>query len=247
VNLAPLLEQAPRLRLRGRVWRLVESQEQVATNELVDSLEEQALLEELLETTKPRRAPGTEKLHYLLATPFRYPPLRWGSRFGRAWEPALFYASNESDTALTEAAYYRLLFWSGMARAPRSGRFTSQHTLFAVPIDTRSGLRLQAPPFDAIDDELRHPSRYDTTQALGTQMREAGIEAFEYRSARRRDDEALNTALFVPGALSARTPDAQQPWLCETRMASVVFAGEGRTLRFELERFLIDGQLPQPA
>ena len=39
--------------LQGRLVRLVESQEQVATLQLVDTLEEQALLEELLESSKP--------------------------------------------------------------------------------------------------------------------------------------------------------------------------------------------------
>lgn len=57
---------------------MVESQEQVATLQLVDTLEEQALLEELLESSKPPVPADAEPLHYLLKTPFRYPPLRWG-------------------------------------------------------------------------------------------------------------------------------------------------------------------------
>lgn len=64
--------------LQGRLVRLVESQEQVATLQLVDTLEEQALLEELLESSKPPVPADAEPLHYLLKTPFRYPPLRWG-------------------------------------------------------------------------------------------------------------------------------------------------------------------------
>ena len=39
--------------LRGRLVRLVENQGQVATLQLVDTLEEQALLEQLLESSKP--------------------------------------------------------------------------------------------------------------------------------------------------------------------------------------------------
>ena len=42
---------------------------------LVDSLEEQAVLESILEQSKPAlAAEGTQALHYLLATPFRYRP-----------------------------------------------------------------------------------------------------------------------------------------------------------------------------
>ena len=39
--------------LCGRLVRLVENQGQVATLQLVDTLEEQALLEQLLESSKP--------------------------------------------------------------------------------------------------------------------------------------------------------------------------------------------------
>ena len=62
-------------RSHGRLLRLVESQEQVATNSLVRTLAEQALLEDLIEASKPPLPATGHGLHYLLATPFRYPPL----------------------------------------------------------------------------------------------------------------------------------------------------------------------------
>ena len=99
---------------------------------------------------------GCEKLHYLLSTPFRYPPLRHGSRFGSSFEPSLLYASRSSDTVLAEAAYYRLVFWQGMAVAPASG-LTTQHTLFGGRFKTERGLRLQKPPFDSFRSLLAHP------------------------------------------------------------------------------------------
>ena len=88
-DLWPLCREALQIGpLVGELLRLVESQEQVAASTLVDDLGEQALLEDLLDNAKPPRRPGTEGLHYLLATPFRYPPLRHGSRFGNRFEPA---------------------------------------------------------------------------------------------------------------------------------------------------------------
>ncbi|HAN57222.1 MAG TPA: hypothetical protein DCQ77_13990, partial [Betaproteobacteria bacterium] len=51
-------------KLSGVLLRLVESQEQVATNQLVSSLDRQAVLEDLLEATKPRRRLGTEPVSY---------------------------------------------------------------------------------------------------------------------------------------------------------------------------------------
>ena len=50
---------------------------------LADSLEEQALLETVLEDSKPQLPPAARRLHYLLATPFRYRP-HHGSRFRAA-------------------------------------------------------------------------------------------------------------------------------------------------------------------
>jgi hypothetical protein len=51
---------------------VVEAQHQVSTHKLVDSLSEQALLEELIEATKPTVPPECRHLDYLLFTPFRY-------------------------------------------------------------------------------------------------------------------------------------------------------------------------------
>ena len=76
--------------------RMVEAQHRVATQKLVDDSAEQQILEELLERAKPPAPddapPG---MHYLLRTPFRYPPLRHGSRFGSRAERGIFYAARD--------------------------------------------------------------------------------------------------------------------------------------------------------
>ena len=59
---------------RRELWRGVEAQHRVATMRLVDDLQEQALLERLLEDSKPRLPPEAKGAHYLLFTPFRYAP-----------------------------------------------------------------------------------------------------------------------------------------------------------------------------
>ena len=234
--------------LDGELLRLVESQQQVATLSLVDSLAEQNLLEELLEDAKPPPRPGTERLHYLLAAPFRYPPLRHGSRFGGRFEPSLFYGARRLPTVLAETAYYRLVFWTGMIEPPPSGRLVTQHSLFRVRIRSERGARLQNPPCDARRATLRHPSDYSATQALGRALRARGIGAFEYPSARDIDG-GINVALFDPEALASRAPLGLQDWLCETRGDEVSFspATSGALHRFPLALFLVDGSLPRPA
>jgi RES domain len=233
--------------LNGDVVRLVESQEQVATNSLVRTLAEQALLEDLIETSKPR-LPGTALgLHYLLATPFRYPPLPWGSRFGTRFEASLFYAARTVDTVLAESAYYRFVFWSGMA-VPPPAPLGTRHTLFSVAIDTQRGLHLQHAPFDAYAAALLDRRHYGPTQALGSAMRAAGIAAFEYRSAR-DPRQGLNVALFTPVALGSSKPDILDEWLCQTAARCVSYYSRhgGGVREFPRETFLVDGELPLPA
>jgi hypothetical protein len=65
---------AERRPLRITAWRVVEAQHEVSTRKLVDSADEQALLETLIERVKPP-AVGSARQHYLLTTPFRHPPL----------------------------------------------------------------------------------------------------------------------------------------------------------------------------
>lgn len=238
---------APVVPLEGDLVRLVESQEQVATNRLVDTLEEQALLESLLEAAKPPLPKAAAGLHYLLATPFRYPPLRHGSRFGGRFEPSLFYGALTTSTVLAESAYYRLVFWHGMAVAPPS-TLTTQHTLFGARWQCSRGLRLHMERFERWRDVLVDPADYRATQEFGSAMRAAGIEAFEYLSAR-DPARGVNVALFTPASLASRRPTFTQAWLAETGASGVRFYGpeEHVLQRFSLEQFLVDGRLPTPA
>ena len=106
--------------MAGRCWRVVEAQHVVSTLKIVDTLAEQAQLERLLEDTKPPVPPDCTHLHYLLSTPFRYGALYpAGSRFRRAGlTPGVFYASQESETAVAEMAFRRLLFFAESPTTP---------------------------------------------------------------------------------------------------------------------------------
>lgn len=234
--------------LTGELLRMVESQQQVATLSLVDDLAEQAVLEELLEGSKPPLPDGTAGLHYLLATPFRYPPLRHGSRFGRRFEASLFYGARELDTLLAETAYYRFVFWASMETPPPKGRLRTQHSVFRARIRGPRGVRLHQPPCHRHEAVLRDPADYGPAQRLGSALRAAGIDAFEFVSAR-DPERGLNLALFHAGALVSRRPLGLARWLCETTAELVSFSPEAapRPFRFPLAMFLIDGRLPRPA
>lgn len=236
--------------IRGVLYRLVESQEQVATVGYVDSLEEQAVLEELLEGSKPAY-PGdlqSQPLHYLLKTPFRYPPLPWGSRFGRNHEPSLFYGGKSLEVTLAETAYYRFVFIRSIEGTPPAGKLNTEHTVFSVGYETDRGIALHESPFTAFAERLTHKTDYSITQILGSQMRASGVQAFEYVSAR-SGEMGLCGALFTPAALTDRSPRTSENWLCELTQHRVAFKAVGRqqVFSFSLDDFTVDGALPLPA
>jgi hypothetical protein len=225
----------------------VEAQHQVSTRKLVDSAEEQILLEELIDRVKP---PDTTRgrLHYLLSTPFRYPPLPHGSRFGARHERGIWYGSETRRTMFAEVAYYRLVFLDG-TRADL-GPVTTQLTAFSVRVHSLRGIDLVAPPFDAHHRAISSPSRYTATQALGAAMRAGGVELVRYPSA--RDAEGgVNIAAFMPTVFGAARPRGLETWHCTATRERVELAKRdyfGReTYAFARDRFLVGGALPAPA
>ncbi|MGI9317454.1 MAG: RES family NAD+ phosphorylase [bacterium] len=224
---------------------MVESQSQIATLDLVDTLQEQAILEQMIEASKPPRALGAENLHYLLATPFRYPPLRWGSRFGGRHEPGIFYGSVEIETVLAESAFYRFVFWQGMSEPPQDQHLITQHDLFSVGYTSDPGLKLQHQPFTDHLNQITNRLDYSASQVLGSAMRSVQVQGFEFPSAR-CPKAGINIGLFTPHALKDQKPDNQQRWVCETASKVVRFRGEGDLVEFPRRLFLVSGKFPLP-
>jgi len=234
--------------LTARPFRAVESQHLISTRKLVDSDDEQRLLEELIETKKPPLAAGTSALHYLLATPFRYPPLPHGSRFASRLERGIWYGSLELRAALAEVAYYRLLFVEGTSAALTP--LDAELTLFRVRVKTRRAVDLTAAPFAGHAHEISSKTSYAVSQALGRSMRDAGVEAFRYHSARDLERGA-HVAVFDPRAFAERRPSGLETWWCRVEPHAVEFVQkshfERAALRFPREQFLVRGKLPSPS
>lgn len=235
-------------KISGKLYRLVESQEQIATLGYVDTLEEQALLEEMLETTKPIYSEASHAYHYLLKTPFRYPPLKWGSRFGRIHEPSIFYGGCNIGATLAESAYYRFVFWYSMDGHPVKNKIRSEHTMFSAVYQTERGIQLHSAPFVKYKKKLVDPVNYNNCQLLGTAMRGAGVQAFEYTSAR-DVAKGICVGLFSFAAFSKKKPQETVQWLCELNATEVSFKQlESKQITsFGIENFLVDNQLPLPA
>lgn len=188
----------------------MEAQHVVATLRLVDTLDEQALLESLIEATKPTIPPDCAGLHPLLATPFRYGRYPHGSRFRRAGRtPGVFYAAEAQATAVAEMAFYRLLFFAESPATPwpvGAAEYTGFRVRFAA-----EAIDLMRPPLAARAAEWRQPTDYSACQALAEAVRHVGAGAIRYASVRDPAGGA-NIALLACRAFAARRPDRFETW-----------------------------------
>jgi hypothetical protein len=234
--------------LRLTAWRIVESQHEVSTRKLVGSAAEQELLEQLIDGVKPPVPAGAPR-HHLVFTPFRYPPLRHGSRFGARHERGLWYGSEQQRTAFAEVAYYRLLFLEGSAAVlePVHTPLTS----FTIRMRTERGLDLTVAPFAHHEAVISAPGSYDAPQALGHAMRDAGVELFRFRSARDVHG-GTNIGAFTPAVFHQARPQSLARWYGVATRQAVEFTQGGparrrTTCTFDRAQFLVDGRLPAAA
>jgi hypothetical protein len=238
-------EAAP---LSGTGWRLVEAQHHVSTLKLVDTLDEQRLLEGLIEETKPAVPPDCRHLHYLLATPFRYgAPYPRGSRFRRAGlTPGVYYASEQPSTAVAELAFYRLLFFAESPATPWPAD-PAEYTAFAVGYATGRAIDLTRPPLVRDAAAWMSPADYAACQELADKARQAAVDVIRYASVRDPETGA-NLAVLACRAFATAEPERLQTWrihlgergvvaVCEAPRGSLefpwpVFAGDPRLAGF---------------
>jgi hypothetical protein len=212
-------------------WRVVEAQHIISCRDLVDTIAEHDLLEEMLEASKPCINTDTD---YLIFTPFRYPPLKYGSRFGHTYEPSLWYGSVVLETALAEVAHYQRQFHNDTQA--ELGYVETLLTAFTVYLKTSNGIDLTDMPFLAYKEVIRDKHDYQYSQVLGSAMRQDQVAAFYYFSARTNDD-AKNIAAFVPDVFckkNNRYVQNSQTWTCMANKEQVEF---NRWDLFEKQRF----------
>ena len=196
---------------RGKAWRLVEAQHRVSTLKLVNTLAEQAVLEELLEATKPPLPDACRGLDYLLSTPFRYRPYPHGSRFRRAgFTAGVWYGAERAETAVAEMVFYRFLFYAEAPAVPFPDG-AADYTGFAVPVATGAALDLTALPLVNDAAYWTHPTDYGACQALADAAREAGAGLLRAASARDPKGGA-NLAILTCAAFAAKAPTDRQTW-----------------------------------
>jgi hypothetical protein len=220
--------------LAGTCWRLVEAQHRVSTLKVVDTVEEQAVLEDLLQNTKPSLPPECEHLHYLLSTPFRYGAVYpTGSRFRRTGlTEGVFYAAEQPHTAVAEIVFYRLLFYAESPDTPWPSN-AAEYTAFSVAYSTKTGIDLTRGKFEKQRAQWMHLTDYASCHALSDAARTVEIEAIRYASVR-DPGQGMNIALLTCRAFRKAKPVNQQTWhirlsdagaqaVCESPKSGVTF------------------------
>ncbi|MGE4527212.1 MAG: RES family NAD+ phosphorylase [Rhodospirillaceae bacterium] len=221
------------------LWRAVEAQHIVSTTVLVDTAEEQRILEDLLEASKPPRPPGCEGMHWLLFTPFRYPPPPSGSRFRGTIDPGVFYGAEDIRTACAELGYWRWRFLTESPALP--GLDPKLQTIFRS-IVAAPAIDLRQPPF-AVDAAVwTNPHDYTATQAFARIAREAGIGFIRYRSVR-DPKEGGCAAVLAPDAFAEKRPQESQSWWLSVTRERVIWHREDAIKRahweFEADTYTI--------
>jgi hypothetical protein len=230
---------------KQHVYRLVETQEYAATLSIVDNLDEQSQLEALLDDIKPTYQENTENRHYLIKTPFRYPPLKHGSRFGNRALPSFFYASEDIATCLAESAYYRFVFFSDLF-IPFEQAVTTEHSMFHVFVSSTNAVDLSKISDAEIQAVLTNKHDYSFTQQLGKTFTEQhNLSIIRFHSARAN---GFNVAIADINDIKSKQPLGLTQWICFTDGKKVSFNTRGtKPLNFDITEFLSENELPRPA
>jgi hypothetical protein len=200
----------------------------------VDTVEEQAVLEELIQATKPSVPPECQHLHYLLSTPFRYGAVYPnGSRFRRpGLTEGVFYAAEAPHSAVAEIVFYRLLFYAESPGTPWPAN-AAEYTAFSAAWSTRKGIDLTTGRLQRDKARWTDPVNYEPCQALSDAARAANIDVIRYLSVR-DPDRGFNLALLRCRVFTKPRPISEQTWhirlseagaqaLCESPRSGITF------------------------
>jgi hypothetical protein len=229
----------------GNCWRAVEAQHRVSTMKVVDTLDEQELLERIVEEAKPPIPESLRDFHYLLSTPFRYaaPYLR-GSRFRRAgMTEGVFYGCQSPETAVAEMVFYRFLFFAESPSTPLPSN-SAEYTVFQVHLRSSAVLDLIEEPLNRDRETWCRPNDYKACQTFAETARECGTKIIRYESVR-DPEHRPNYAVLSYMAFGQRQPLSKQSWRIHLKRDGALAVCEAPKMGvdFKLSDFAVDKRL----
>lgn len=195
---------------RGNLWRVIEGQYRASTTRIVDTDNEQSVLEEVLEAAKPPVPEPCQHLDYQFWSPFRYGRYPRASRFRRAGPtPGVWYGSEKVLTAVAESIWGSLTFFAASPDTPMP-RWPVEHTAVMADIRVSSSVDLTQ---GALADQGRwsDPDDYSDCLKLADQVRADGCQAIRYASVR-DPDHRPNVAVLDCAAFAQPAPISTQKW-----------------------------------
>jgi len=162
---------------------------------LVDDGDDYAILEQLIEETKPEFPPGVpaEPAYFLLTSPFRYQAARYESRFRALGETAhVLYAAENEMTALLEFTSYRLRFYLDSDDGLPTGMISS--IAFSFQAKHEQAIDLHLPPY-ADNPAYTDKDDYTACQEIAEVARSMDVGIILYESVR-DPEKGCNAALL---------------------------------------------------
>lgn len=195
---------------RSNLWRVIEGQYRASTMRIVDTDDEQSVLEDVLEAAKPPVPTPCQHLDYQFWSPFRYGRYPRASRFRRAGPtPGVWYGSESALTAVAESIWGSLRFFAASPESPMP-RWPVEHTAVMADIRVDRSIDLTAPDM-ANQGCWQDPSDYSDCLDLADAVREDGCQAIRYASVRHPDRKA-NVAVMDCAGFVQPAPIQTQTW-----------------------------------
>ena len=195
---------------RGNLWRVIEGQYRAATMRIVDTNEEQSILESVLEDAKPPVPGACQHLDYQFWSPFRYGRYPRASRFRRAgMTPGVWYGSEAVLTAVAESAWGSLAFFAASPETPMP-RWPVEHTAVMADIRVTASIDLTDPDM-ASQGRWTDPHDYTDCLNLADHVRAKGCQAIRYMSVRDPNLRA-NVAVLECAGFAQPAPIQTQTW-----------------------------------
>lgn len=211
---------------------------------LVDGAEEQRILEELLDETKPPVPAACQHLHYLFFTPFRY-SARQPTRYRPKGEQrGVYYAAETIETAAAELAFYRALFFleSPETEPPRK---PFELTAFTGLVSSERCLDIHRQFSQDELASLSDPIEYGPCHRLAENVRDRSGEIIRFPSVRAQG--GTNLAVFGCSVFREARPRHQEGWwftIREDRIFAAKRFGAGQ-LDFPYEMFGNDPRIAE--
>jgi hypothetical protein len=216
---------------RHTIWRMIEGQYRPATMKLVDSLSEQALLEDILDRSKPPVPTECQRLDYQFKSPFRYGKYPHSSRFRRAGRtPGVYYGAEHSITAAIEFSWARKAFFQASPNTPLPQN-PIQLSAIQAEIVSNHMIDLTWPDIAALGP-WTDPDDYEPCCALADQVRKDGGQVIVYASVR-DPDAGRNVAVLTCDVFGQDAPIGLQTWQVILRQDRVILNNESRRQTYE--------------